>query len=246
MKSPVQRELGRRQENRRKSKLRSLLGPGLTTLVMLGVLIGLGVWQIERLQWKTRLLAAIDRAEAAPAVPLPADPSPFAKVIVSGRFRTDLQATYGVTVRDTPAGPEMGSDLLVPLERADAAPILVDRGWVPEARGGAIALPTGPVSVQGFIRPDEKPRWYSPADDPVERRFYTLDPPAIGAALGLPQAAPFTLVALGSPPPEHYPAPARDLPRPPNNHLAYAVTWFGLAAALLVIFFVYARKVFRA
>ncbi len=68
------------------------------------------------------------------------------------------------------------------------------------------------------------------------RQFYTLDPKAIGAALGVPDPAPFTLVALGPSTAETYPAPAQHLPRPPNNHLSYAITWYGLAVALVVIF----------
>ena len=41
---------------------------------------------------------------------------------------------------------------------------------------------------------------------------------------------------------DHWPDPARHLPRPPNNHLSYAITWYGLAVALLAIFIVWARK----
>jgi surfeit locus 1 family protein len=225
---------------------RALLWPGLMTLAMLAVLIGLGVWQVERLAWKTALLAEIDRAEAAPAAPLPPDPAAFAKVRVRGRFRADLRALYGADVRDTTEGPQMGAGLLVPLERSDGPPILVDRGWVPISRRHAIAMPQGEVSVEGYVRPAVRPGVFSASDDPVGRHFYTLDPAAIGAALGVTGLAPFTLVALGPGSPELYPDPARHLPRPPNNHLSYAITWFGLAGALLVVFVVWANRVIRA
>jgi surfeit locus 1 family protein len=75
--------------------------------------------------------------------------------------------------------------------------------------------------------------------------FYTLDPQTIGAALGLTHVAPFTLVEMGKAPDAGYPDPARTLPRPPNNHLTYAITWFGLAATLLVIFVIYAARLLR-
>ncbi|MBN8904164.1 MAG: SURF1 family protein, partial [Rhodospirillales bacterium] len=75
--------------------------------------------------------------------------------------------------------------------------------------------------------------------------FYTLDPAAIGRALGLPTVAPYTIVALGDTPPQRWPDPAKHLPRPPNNHLSYAITWYGLAAALVVIFILWARKTVR-
>ena len=57
----------------------------------------------------------------------------------------------------------------------------------------------------------------------------------------IPAVAPFTLMALGDAPPEHWPEPAQHLPRPPNNHLSYAITWYGLAAALVAVFVALAR-----
>ena len=220
--------------------------PGLTTLAMLGVLVFLGVWQLQRLAWKTSLLAAIDRAEAAPAAMLTDHPEPFAKVFVRGRFLTAVRGFYGAAVRDTGQGPRMGADLLMPIEREGASAVLVDRGWVPQLRDQAIPLPAVDVSVEGYVRPADEPGLFSPRDDLAAHHFYTLNPAAIGTALGVHNLAPFTLVALGARgPSEFYPDPARRLPRPDNNHLSYAITWFGLAAALLVIFVVYARKVLR-
>lgn len=230
----------------RPGKLRALLWPGLMTLAMLAVLVTLGVWQVRRLAWKTALLAQVDRAEAAPPVPLPPDPAPFVKVRVQGRFRTDVRGLYGIDVRETADGPQMGADLLMPLVRPDGAPVLVDRGWVPQSRPQAMDLPQDEVSVVGYVRRAVTPGPFSPDDDPAMRHFYTLDPAAIGAALGVRGLAPFTLVALGASPPDLYPDPARHLPRPPNNHLSYAITWFGLAAALLVVFAVWSSKVIRA
>ena len=93
------------------------------------------------------------------------------------------------------------------------------------------------------VRPSDTPGMFSATDSPATRRFYTLDAPTIGKDLGLDRVAPFILVALGPPPPERYPDPARHLPRPPNNHLSYAITWYGLAIALVVIFVLWARKV---
>jgi surfeit locus 1 family protein len=212
-------------------------------VTMLAVLLGLGTWQVERLHWKQGILAQIARAEAAQAVPLPAEPDPFIKVRVTGKLREDLAASYGAEVRETPAGPQLGTQLLVPLEAADGDTILVDRGWVPDLRSRAMALPNGAVTVEGYVRPGDRAGWFSATDNPVTRQFYTLDPAAIGAALELHRVAPFILVAIGPAPAERYPDPARHLPRPPNNHLSYAITWYGLAIALVVIFVLWARKV---
>ena len=222
--------------------LRRLLWPGVMAAVMLAVLLGLGTWQVERLHWKRGVLAQIARAEAAPAVPMPAAPVPFSKVEVTGHLRDDLSAYYGAEVRDTPAGPQLGTQLIVPLEREDGDDVLVDRGWVPNARPRGIALSSGEVTLEGYVRPGDAPGLFSAGDSPATRQFYTLDPASIGAALGLQRIASFVLVAMGPPPPERYPDPARHLPQPPNNHLSYAITWYGLAVALVVIFVLWARK----
>ncbi|HVC62918.1 MAG TPA: SURF1 family cytochrome oxidase biogenesis protein [Acetobacteraceae bacterium] len=226
--------------------MRRLLGPGLMTVVMLAVLLGLGTWQVRRLHWKEAILARIAQAEAAPPIPLPAAPQPYTKVAVTGYLRADLSAQYGVAVRDTPAGPQLGTFLVQPLERPGEPPLLVERGWVPQQRAAPIAQPSGQTTIAGYIHGPESPGLFSARDDPAERIFYTLDPAAIGASLELPHVAPYILVALGPAPPELWPDPAKHLPRPPNNHLAYAVTWYGLALALVVIFLVWARGTLRA
>lgn len=227
------------------SKLRRLLWPGVMSGVMLVVLLGLGIWQLHRLAWKEAILAQLARAAAAPPVPLPATPSPFIKVAVTGRLLHDRQALYGVEVRDMPAGPALGAFLIEPLQRDGAAPVLVDLGWVPLQRTQPLSLPSGPVTVTGYVHQAEQPGWFAAHDDVVGRHFYTLDPAVIGAALGLAQVAPFILVALGPSPPAGLPIPAQHLPQPPNNHLQYALTWFGLAGVLVVVFLSWARKTLR-
>ncbi len=214
---------------------------------MLATLLSLGAWQLHRRTWKLALLADIDRGEAAPAIPLPASPLAFAKVRVEGRFRDDLRAMYGADVRDMPGGALLGAQLIEPLERPGALPVLVDRGWVPIAPRSLLGPSTLPAStaVEGYVRLPETPGAFSARDDPASRIFYTLDPAAIGAALGLPAVAPFTLVALGTASPGAVPIPATALPRPPNDHLNYAITWFSLAAVLAVVFLTWSRKVLR-
>lgn len=187
------------------------------------------------------MLSQIDQAEASPAIPLPADPPQFTKVVVTGIFRTGLQARYGADVRDLPGGPVFGTQIIEPLDRPGQDPLLVDRGWMPL---GSVA-PPGNGTVDGYIRVPDHPGLFSARDNPAARTFYTLDPAAIGASLGLARVAPFTLVALGQVKPGLLPQPATALPRPPNDHLNYALTWFGLALSLAVVFAVYTRKALR-
>ena len=136
----------------------------------------------------------------------------------------------------------IGSHVLFPLQRPGAPAVLVDRGWAPP--DAPVPSPPGEVQVVGYVRPPDHASWFSVGDSPGTHTFYTLDPAVIGPALGVPDVAPFTLVALGdAAPPGAYPEPATALPRPPNDHLSYAVTWFGLSAALVAVFAVYVRQV---
>jgi len=206
----------------------------LAALPVLAILLYLGTWQVQRLHWKADLLARIAASEAAPAMPLRDPPEPLAKVRVTGRFDHAREATVGIEAR----GPVLGTHLVTPLLRDGAPAILVNRGWVPVERTRAVTRPSGEITVEGWVHPGDRPNLFSATDDPAGRRFYTFDPPAIGAALGLP-VTPYALVALG---PAAFPDPARTLPRPTNNHLGYAITWYGLAASLLGVLAAFALR----
>jgi surfeit locus 1 family protein len=222
------------------------------TAGMLIVLLGLGTWQVRRLVWKEALLTQIDRAEADAAVPLSEmTPSPFTKVSVTGTYFPNETALYGAEVRTIASGPEMGAQLIQPMRETGGAVILIDRGWVPLSRPGPIDQPAGTVTVSGYVRSNDTVHWFSAKDDVAARHLFTLDSKAIGDAVGQPDVRPFVLVALVSRPDtiaaaDHWPDPAKHLPRPPNSHLSYAITWYGLAMALLAIFVVWAKRESRA
>lgn len=223
---------------------RRLLLPTLVSLPVLAILLGLGTWQWQRLHWKTELLDRIAAAEAGPALPLTAArPQDWTKVAATGRLLHEREALLGISVR----GGVMGASLLTPMQRDGLPPLLVDRGWVPLERGGPVQRPEGIVTIEGYVRPSEERSMVAARDDPAARRFYTMEIPAIGAALGLPDLAPFALVAVAPPGTSNaaiaaaLPQPARSLPRPNNNHLGYVITWYGLALSLVGVFIVWAR-----
>lgn len=208
-------------------------------LAALAMLCGLGAWQLHRRAWKAEILAAIDRAEAAPPVPLLGEAPPFARVVARGRFLPAV-AFYGAKVMPSAAGvPRMGADLIQLLEPDDGKPVVVDRGFVTLPYAGTPA--SGPAEVVGYLRPAEHPGLFSAGDEPGRRRYFTLDPVTLGAALGGAVPAPFTLVALGKGGGAE-PVPAVALPRPPNDHLSYALTWFGLAVSLVAVYLPWRRK----
>ena len=228
---------------------RRIILPSFLALPVLGVLLSLGIWQVQRLGWKAGLLEQLAAAQAGPPVGA-GNPAPFAHIIATGRFRHDLEVLLGSEVR----GPVLGAALITPLERDGAPALLVERGWVPLDRVG-VQRPEGQVTVQGYMRPPEPAGLLSAADSPAQRRFHNFDPRLIGLALDLP-VAPFGLTVvrpgaarpdggLGSTPAPNQgplPTPATAFPSPNNPHLGYAITWFGLALAWTAIFTLWAAR----
>lgn len=226
----------------RRLPVKALIWPAFGALFLFVILVTLGLWQVKRLEWKNELLLAIDQAEGRPAVELSAQPRPFEKVIVSGHWLSSL-AHYGVEVRDTHYGPRMGSQVVAVLARPGSPAVLVLLGWI--ADGAPFALPAGEARVIGYVRPQEHSSWLSAGDDAKAARFFTLNTMEIGKDLSV-AVEPYTVVALQTqdverPISDLGPVPASQLPRPTNNHLSYAATWFGLAATLLAVFGVWVR-----
>ena len=164
-------------------------------------------------------------------------PSQFERVVVSGRLDPSREAAYASDVRDVRGVPTFGVFLLEPLLRAHAPAVLVDLGWVPASTTGRPAVTVaGTRTVVGYVRRPEHPALFTPAPDLATRQFYALEPVAIGRAVGLGDGvAPFTVVALRQHGDPAFPAAETTLPRPPDNHLQYAVTWFTLAALTVVM-----------
>jgi surfeit locus 1 family protein len=221
---------------------RRLIAPGIAATITFFLLIALGVWQMHRLAWKEEIIASIRAAQALPPVPLPAHPSPFQKVVVSGAWIPGKAALYGDEVHDSPHGPVPGGELIMPLRRPDGTVVLVDLGWVPQTAPAPLANP--PAAAVGYIHAPLTPSWTSGLDDPTHQLYYTLDPQRIGAGLGLEHVAPYVLIALGPlpAPGSVQPQPQQDLPTPVNNHYEYALTWFGFAGVLVFQFIFFARK----
>ncbi|MFN9091402.1 MAG: SURF1 family protein [Alphaproteobacteria bacterium] len=172
----------------------------------------------------------------APPAPFSDPPAPYAKLEAIGRFDHAREALLGVEIRAN----RMGARLIVPFLRDGGPPILVDRGWVPLDGLAGLPRPEGPQRITGSIRFGEAAGRFAAQDDVAGRRFYHFDPGAIGAALGLPGTAPYALVLLG--PAGSLPEPAQTLPRPRNNHLGYAITWYGLALSLIGDFAAFAWR----
>ena len=225
-------------------------GPGLTVAAVVGtaILLALGTWQVQRLAWKTDLIA---RAQARAAeVPVAveqalADPgtADYRPVTATGRYRHDAALSMGTAAWQG----EVGARLITPLELTDGRTLLVERGWLPTGQlppaVPAVLQPQGEVRLEGKLRDrrDDRAGLFTPDNRPAERRWFWYDWPALGEAIGGP-AEPFVLTLDAS-------DTGGELPRPmplrvdlPNNHLGYAITWYGLAAALVAVYLVFAFR----
>ena len=236
------------------TRLRSLLAPVLLTLVMGAVLIGLGAWQLQRLAWKNAIVARIETRTRAPAQPLPppsawadlkADNYEYRRVTLEGTFDHAKEARV---FRGTAAGP--GYFVLTPLRLTSGGTVIVNRGFVPMDRADPASRQegevTGPVRVTGLMRSPEPRNTFTPADNPGAGRYFTRDAALIAAHFGLRDAAPFSVDADASPVPGGLPRGGTTEVSIPNNHLSYALTWFGLAAGLFGVFATFAWRRLRA
>ena len=236
--------------------VRGLILPGLCTAVALAILLGLGFWQLERLAWKEALIARVEARTTAPAAPLPpesewprinGDDDEYRRVTVAGRFHHDKEAHVYTIVsekRGRFAGP--GFWVMTPLELASGAFVIVNRGFVPldrkdpaTRREGQVS---GAVSVTGLLRMPEETSRFAPGNDPAKNAWYRRDALEIAQARGLTRTAPFTIDADATPNPGGLPQGGDTRVVFANNHLGYAITWFGLALALVGVFGAFARQ----
>ncbi|WP_029354296.1 SURF1 family protein [Bosea sp. 117] len=238
----------------RRRALRSLILPGILALAGLAMLVGLGVWQLERLAWKQDLIAKVgERVHQAP-VPVPAetgwdevtfDKDEYRHVQVTGSFRHDLEVQVYAVIE---AGA--GYWVITPLVTADGATILVNRGFVPLDRRAPASRPEGQaegvVTVTGLLRMPEEEGLFTPENDPAKDSWFTRDPVAIAAAKGILRVAPFLVDADATANPGGLPQGGATPVTFPNRHLEYALTWFGLAATLLGVFVAFVVTRLRA
>ena len=227
-------------------RFRPRLAPTLFTIPVVAVLVTLGVWQLQRLEWKSRLIA--ERATAVAAAPVSppktlaeARALEFHRVTVEGVFLHDKEILRNAIA----AKGDAGFDVLTPLREEGGRIVFANRGFVPTELKDPATRPTGQlagtVRVSGLLRvpPQEKPGWFIPDNRPDRNAWFWIDLPAMAAADGLANVAPFYIDADAEPNPGGWPKGGVTPLALPNDHLQYAITWFSLAAALVVIYLVY-------
>lgn len=219
---------------------------GILVLIALAILLSLGTWQLQRLHWKQGLLADIAARQAAAPVPL-ADIEALAasggdieyrKVTATGRYINNKERHFFATWRG-----QTGFYVYTPLELADGRILFVNRGFVPyenkEPEMRVQGQLTDQQTVTGLARAKlaGKPSWLVPDNDVGKNIFYWKDLDVMADSVGLEKARviPFFVDADSTPNPAGLPIGGVTQVDLPNDHLQYALTWYGLAAVLVAV-----------
>lgn len=221
----------------------------LTVCALLGltVLLGLGVWQVQRLLWKQDLIDTVTAQMAEPPVALPAridDPAVwrYRRVTVTGTFLHDKE--IHLIAHD--GHGRLGYNVITPLVRQDGGgTVLVNRGWVstdnkdPATR--AEGQVSGVVTIDGIVRLPWRQGWFVPDNDVQANVWFWGDVTGMAAAAGVD--APALLVgADATANPGDLPVGGQTRVTFRNDHLQYALTWFALAICLVVIYVLFSRR----
>lgn len=214
--------------------------------VALVILLSLGTWQVERLQWKEALIAEIEARTATAPISL-ADVEVGAKAgkdidyvrtTATGRFE-HAHEQYFFATNDG----KVGYHVYTPLLLNDGRVLFVNRGFVPDELKDPDKRPegqvAGEVTINGLARAKlaAKPSWLVPDNEAYKPIYFwkDLDEMAAQAAVPSDKLIPFFLDADATPNPGGWPKGGVTQVDLPNNHLSYAVTWYGLAAVLIVV-----------
>ena len=216
--------------------------------VCVAIMVGLGVWQLQRKAWKEHILARIAALQSAPAEPLNVvlnrigDGGSVDYVRVQTRCPTLGATPFLRLYAVNEAGAGFRLITACPLEGAAEGAgyrsILVDRGFIAQDAVGKVVRSSGAVEgpVTGVLRIGDKPGPFTPPHTTPGADWYGRDPAAMAAALHAPKPAPVFLMLERPAPRAFGPTPAPVPVDIPNRHLEYAITWFGLAAALVCVY----------
>ncbi len=230
---------------------RSLLWPTLWSAFGLVLLLGLGTWQVQRLSWKEGLIAQRNVALTAAPVPLPASleaarPLEFHPVRADGEFLND----HELYLNQQSLTGDQGFQIVTPFRLSDGTILMVNRGFVPTDHqapatraAGQIA---GPTAVTGLLRLPEPPGWFTPPNAPDKNSWFSIDLNGMATTAGVGSALPFYIDASAAPNPGGWPLGGQTITDLPNDHLQYAITWFALAAALVVVYIRFAQRRLRS
>jgi surfeit locus 1 family protein len=245
---------------------RRLVWPAVASAIGCAILVSLGVWQLERLQWKQALIARVTERMTEDPAPLPpasqwtlpgfVEAWEYRPVALKGAFfqpdqqTSDYRRFYSLANLSEPNGAlgGLGYWVMNAFYPDSGGTVYVNRGFVPSARRHEEAPPPqDETTIVGIVLPSQPGNFVTPACETDEPVCYTRDVVRIATGTGDPSpVAPFFIdlpaeqTGLGG-----LPQAGESRVRFPNNHLQYALTWFGLALGLAAVFVAFARSRMR-
>jgi len=202
---------------------RTMLAPILFGLIGAGILLALGVWQLQRLVWKQGVIAEIaaqvDGQPQSLTLANAAQLDKFAPVTFAGR--TGEQEIHVLVSRKLIGA---GYRVVTSVQTADGQRVLLDRGFIPTTMKND---PRPPQSLQitGNIHIPDDRNSATPDNDEVKNIWFARDIAAMARVL---DTDPILIVARSDTGQGIAPMPL-SVEGVPNDHLLYAVTWFSLA-----------------
>jgi surfeit locus 1 family protein len=222
--------------------------PTLFSLPAILVMVGLSLWQIQRLEEKRATIAERQTRVDAPMIAIPpagADLAAleFRRVPVRGAFDHGHELYMPARSQNG----NVGYWIVTPFLPADGSPaLIVNRGWVPmDMKDPALRQPgqiAGEIELEAILRLPKDKNWFQPENEPLKNEWFYLAPSAMAAHLDLSARTDFYLDAVKSDIPGTYPLGGQTRVQLPNDHLQYAITWAMLAVALCVIYVVWHLK----
>lgn len=224
--------------------------PTVFTVPAILVMIGLSIWQVQRLHWKEGLIA--ERTARTTAAPIALPPAgadlaglEFRRVAVTGTF--DHAHEFYLAARSQ--NGNVGYWIVTPLKTDAGETVLIERGWVPEDRKlperraeGQVA---GTVTLDGIVRLPQEKSFFQPDNEPQKNVWFYLAPAEMAAASGIAMRTDLYLDADQAPNPGGFPIGGQTRINLPNDHLQYAVTWALLALSLAAVYVIYHLKLER-
>ncbi len=227
---------------------RGLIGPAIVAACAFAILVSLGVWQLQRKAWKEMLITTVSQRAVARPIDLPApatwnalmpEADEFRRVKLRAQFvenaRPAFLYTAGSSLRDDIKAP--GYFVFEPARLPDGRIVAINRGYTAQPEAKPLR---GTIEIVGYLRFPESGSVFVSDHDASAKTWFVRDQHKMARELGWGEVAPFSID-------QESPMPAGGVPRPGplklqlrNDHLGYALTWFGLAAGLVAVFAVWA------
>lgn len=233
-------------------KFRPFLWLSVVAIPAFVVLLMLGTWQLQRLQWKNEIISSFEARSLAPAIAPPAvdmltDDYEFRRLELVGNFAHDQELYMTGKTYEGNAG----FHVVTPMRLTDGRIIMVNRGWVSEdyrdPAKRTFSLVSGQVTVDAILRMPGQKGYFVPENEPDNGFWFTVNPQEMITHLGLADSGitAFYADSLRTSGVVTLPIAAKTELNLRNAHLSYAMTWYGIALGLLAVYLAFHHQAGR-